>query len=295
MGRFKDMVVQYLDFGKYHGKGDKQGSTLIRMNQMMPYWEGFGPYKYGAHPEALIFQKVYCTEDYKFPIHYPGVRILDICDPDWLEGVSIVETAQGVDAVVTPTESMAEFIRQFHSNVKVIPDRFDLDPIPKPKEHTEQAKTVVWFGYAHNSILMKPAMATLDRLNLNLVIISNDDPFLHQWSNRDYKEFYKFVKYDESTIYQELQKADFALLPEGNRPVDVFKSNNKAIKANLAGLPVARKLEEVELYMDAQAREQWLVDNYATIQAEYDICKSVKEYQNLIAEIQRELSEGRNG
>lgn len=281
------MVVQYFDFGRYHGKGDKQGSTIIRMKQMQPYWPEFSPYKYGANPDALIFQKVYCTEDYKFPAQFEGITILDICDPDWLDGINIVETATGVDAVVVPTEPLAEFIRQFQPKTYVIPDRFDLAPIPAPRPHTEPAKTVVWFGYAHNALLMKQAMRILDELNLKLIIISNDDPLLHQWSKRDYKQFYTFMKYDEATIYQCLQLADFAVLPEGFRPVDAFKSNNKAIKANLAGLPVARTAEEVELYVDASERRKWFDSDYAKIREEYDIRLSVTEYQQLIDNIRK--------
>ena len=48
----------------------------------------------------LIFQKVYCTPDYKFPEHFEGIKILDICDPDWVDGASIVETCNLWTAVL---------------------------------------------------------------------------------------------------------------------------------------------------------------------------------------------------
>ena len=50
------------------------------------------------------------------------------------------------------------------------------------------------------------------------------------------KDYYTFVKYNEDTIYDTLKKADFAVLPDGMRPTDKYKSNNRTIKANLAGL-----------------------------------------------------------
>lgn len=279
-------MVRYFDFGRYHGKPEPQGSTTIRMVQMEKHWPDFKPYKYGEFPDALIFQKVYCTEDYKFPAHFENIKILDICDPDWLDGIAIVETCAAMDAVVCPTEPLAEYLRQFHNNVVVIPDRFETEGI-QPRTHTEEAKEVVWFGYAHNAVTMKPAMRIIDELGLKLRIIANDDPFLHQWSKRDYKDFYTFVKYNDETIYDELAKSDFAVFPAGDRPVDRFKSNNKTIKANLAGLPVAKTADEVKHYMSAANRRKWFDDNYVTIQAEYDIRKSVAEYKELINAISR--------
>lgn len=187
-----------------------------------------------------------------------------------------------MDAVTCPTEALAEYIRQFHTNVVVVPDRFDLDAIPKPKEHKGKAKTVVWFGYSHNSELLKPAIPIIESLGLNLLIISNDDPIANRWGIKPKKEWYKYIKYDEATIYQDLQKADFAVIPDGFRPEDKFKSNNKTIKANLAGLPVAKTKEDVELYMSGEARQDWFNHNYDIIAKEYDVRNSVKQMQELI-------------
>ena len=275
-------MVRYLDFGRYHGKDAVQGSTFIRMVQREKYWPEFKRYRYGENPETLIFQKVYMTPDYQFAAHFNGKKILDICDPDWLDDAGIVQTCRHMDAVVTPTETLAEFIRQFHPNVHVIPDRFEVNDLPEPISHTERAKTVVWFGYAHNSILLKAAMQLLEQLNLNLILISNDDPIADRWGTRKREDFYTFVKYNEDTIQAELQKADFAVLPDGGRPQDVFKSNNKTIKANLLGLPVAKTGDDVRKYMLAEERQKWFDENYATIRAEYDIRKSVAEYKEVI-------------
>lgn len=277
--------VRFFDFSKFHGKLP-QGSTNIRVNQVIKYWDDAELYKYGEKADVLIFQKVYMLADFQFPRTYPGIKILDICDPDWLSSwIHIVETCNAMDAVTCPTENLATFLRQFHDNVVVIPDRFDIEVIPEPKQHSGKAKTVVWFGYAHNAVLMKPAMKTLDDMNLNLIVISNDDPFLHQWSKRDYHDFYTFVKYNEDTIYDELKKADYALLPEGFRPEDHFKSNNKTIKANLVGLPVARSMEDMELYQDPKNRQKWFDSSYAKIRDEYDVRKSVEQYKDIISRI----------
>lgn len=275
-------MVRHFNYSQFHGKGSAVGSTYIRMIQMEKYWEEFKAYQYGENPDVLIFQKVYCSEDYKFPKHFKGKKILDICDPDWLEGVNIVESCHAVDAVTCPTKAIADFVGQFSKKVLVIPDRFDLQVIPKPKVHERKAKTIVWFGYAHNADNLKPAIKLLEQLKLNITIISNDDPIANRWGVRDADEYYKFVKYDEDSIYQELQKADFAVLPDGLRPQDKYKSNNKTVKAILAGLPVAKTPEEVELFMDGKARQEWLDSNYGRIKEDYDIRKSVLEFQELI-------------
>ena len=275
-------MIRFFTYSQFHGKTEPVGSDYIRSHQLIKYWPEAKLYKYGENPEALIFQKVFMSQDYQFPKHFQGKKILDICDPMWLEGHAIVETVHVMDAVTCPTEALAEYMRQFHSNVVVIKDRFDLEMIPKPKKHIQKAKTVVWFGYSHNADALRAAIPLIERLGLNLRIISNDDPIVNRWGMRPKDAWYKFVKYEEATIYDELQKCDFAILPDGNRPEDRFKSNNKTIKAQLAGLPVAKTPEEVELYMDAKARQKWFDDNYAEIAREYDVRNSVNEMKELI-------------
>lgn len=281
------LMVRTFDYSQFHGKNEPVGSTYIRVDQLIKYWPEAEKYKYGENPDALIFQKVFSSQDYQFPKHFKGIKILDICDPMWLEGVNVVETAQAMDAITCPTEALAEYIRQFHKNVFVVPDRFDLKTIPTPRKHYWKAKTVVWFGYSHNSEALKPAIPLLEELKLNLLIISNDDPIVNRWGLRDKKEYYTFKKYDEATIYKDLQQADFAILPDGLRPEDIFKSNNKTIKAQLAGLPVAKTPEEVKEYMIPENRCKWFDNNYAKIQEEYDIRNSVKQMKEIINGIQK--------
>lgn len=281
------MVVRAFTYSQYHGKSEPVGSDYIRIRQMLKYWPEAALYRYGENPDVLIFEKVYCYEDYKFPVHFEKKKILDICDPDWLEGVNIVETCHAVDAVTCPTEPLATFLRQFTKKVVVIPDRFDLSVIPEPKKHTQRAKTAVWFGYSHNADCLRPAIPMIEQLGLDLLIISNDDPIVNRWGIRGREEYYRFKKYNEDTIYHDLQRADFAILPDGLRPNDVFKSNNKTIKANLAGLPVAKTPEDVEAFMEPENRQKWIDDNLHQIRQDYDIRRSVEQYKELINELRK--------
>lgn len=279
-------MIRFFTYPQFHGKTQQVGSTFIRVTQLLKYWPEAGIYRYGENPDTLILQKVFVTPDYQFPVHFKGKKILDICDPMWLEGYNVVETAQAMDAVTCPTESLAEFIRQFHTNVHVIPDRYDIEALPKPKQHTGKAKTVVWFGYSHNATILKAALPLIDELGLKLILISNDDPIYNRYSKRKSEEWYTFKKYEESTIYQDLQEADFAILPDGFRPEDYFKSNNRTIRANLAGLPVAKDSDDVMKYMEGKNRRKWFDENYDNIVKEYDCRLSVEQYKKIISNIQ---------
>lgn len=259
---------------------------------MLQYWPEAGLYKYGENPDALIFQKVYISADYKFPAHFENVKILDICDPDWIQGIAIKETVDAMDAVTVPTEALQKFIAQLTDKpIIIIPDRFDMAKIPKkPKLHTKPAAVVTWFGYSHNAETLRPALPLIRELGLKLRIISNDDPFPHQYPDSIPVEDYTFVKYHESTIYQELAKADFAILPKGFRPGDEYKSNNKTVKAILAGLPVATDKDEVKLFMDASERHKYIQANYDSMKSEYDVRNSVEQYQELIEQLRQAKS-----
>jgi hypothetical protein len=283
--------VRFFDFSRYHGKYPDSGSTVIRVNQLIKYWPEAGKYLFGENPDVLIFQKVYTSPDYKFHAHFKGIKILDICDPDWLGGgTQIKETIDAVDAVVCSSNNLRDFIRQMTDKpVITIKDRFDLSELPPLKQHTKDATTVVWFGYRHNAETLKPAMKTLSEMNLNLIVIAEDDPLAWQWlprlsAEKFRTENYKYIKHTDN-IYSDLQKADFCLLPVGGRPIDRFKSNNKTTKAILSGLPVAKDADALKLFISAEERNKYLGQHYEATRAEYDVKKSVEEYKALIEQI----------
>lgn len=279
------MVVRAFDFSQFHNKNPIAGSTHIRIRQLMKYWPEFMSYRYGEKTDVMIFQKVYCSADYKFPVTCKGIKILDICDPDWMQGMTgIVETIQAMNAITCPTEAIADFIKQITDiPIVAIPDRFDVEVLPTKKRHEGKAATVVWFGYSHNAELLRPALATIQKMGLKLLVISEDDPMLNRWID---PKLYEYRKYNEETIYTDLQEADYAILPQGSRPVDRFKSNNKTIKANLAGLPVAKDLEDIERYADPTERQAFVDKHYDTLHTSYDVRRSVEQYQHLIRRLQ---------
>ena len=276
------MKIRYLDFARYHGKGNT-GSTQLRVHNLIKYWDEADLYKYGEQVDVMIFQKVYMQADFKLHAHLKCIKILDICDPDWLDRQNIVETVNNVDGVTVPTRDMQEFIQQLTDKpVLVVPDRHDIDVVLPVKKHTGNAKRFVWFGYKQNVDVLKSALRYLERMEYSLTIISNDDPQADRWCDKPGNLDYKFIKYDEDTFYTDMQEFDLCILPQGVRPVDRFKSNNKTTKAWLCGLPVVQTAEDIEALQDQKARQAEATRCYNKAIKEYDVKLSVKEMQKFI-------------
>jgi len=276
-------------FEQFHNKKNI-GSTKIRIKNLMKYWPEMHLYKFGEKPDVMIFQKVYRSGEtfrsaaYTLPGEMGVPSILDICDADWLgQGATtkacfITETARMVDAVVTSTEALAEFIRQLTDKpVLCIPDRFVIDEFPTIKHHTTPLKKAVWFGYSHNAELLRYAIPAIDRHKLDFTIISNDDPRL--------PFEYDFKLWNNATAYDIIQQNDIAILPKGTRPQDRFKSNNRPVQSILCGVPVATTADEVERYETAAERNKSVLPLWQLYRKEYDVRKSVEEYKDLIGSI----------
>lgn len=280
-------IVRFLTFEQFHAKSNV-GSTKIRVHNLIKYWPEADLYKYGEKPDVLVFQKVYVGRDYDFPKTFPNLKILDICDPDWFEGIPIKETVDAMDAVVVPTEELKKFISQLTDKpIKVIKDRFDLADFPIKKLHHGRAKEVVWFGYNHNATALKLAVQSFERRGLRLKIVSDQDPFAYKWASKpnEYEKMYTFKKYLPDTAYKEIQKSDICVLPFLTRPKDKYKSENKTVIAQLLGLPVAVNAEELDQLMTADQRNLNINAMYDKLKQDYDVNKSIKEYKDLIDEI----------
>lgn len=189
------MKVRFFTFEQYHGKKNI-GSTRIRVHNLIKHWDEAELYKYGENPDVMVFQKVYMQPDYHFPKHFEGIKILDICDPDWLsEQQNVVETINAVDGVTCPTETLKEFLEQLSDKpVRVIPDRHEFDTLPDLRSHSGKIRKAVWFGFKQNAELLQFAIPTLERRGIHLTVISNDDPACWRWANDPDK--YRAALYD---------------------------------------------------------------------------------------------------
>lgn len=297
------MKTYALTFEQIHNKHDT-GSTRIRIYNLMHHWPELQLYRYGVKPDVLLLQKVYELGDYHFIRHLDCLKILDICDPDWFQfEMDVRATVDAVAAVTCPTDAIAEFIRQLTDKpVVVIPDRFVIGDLPSPRVIKHPPYNFVWFGYAHNAEVLQPSIISLedsyklDEFGQSLVsqttpyqltIISNQDPQVWRYATNPeaFAKKYHYIKYDNATILAELNKYDAAVLPKGFRPEDRFKSNNKTILANLAGLPVISNPEEFEAIKDYAVRNRIARQAQQAARADYDARQSVAQMQDLIKQL----------
>jgi FMN phosphatase YigB (HAD superfamily) len=242
--------------------------------------------------DVMVFQKVYCTFDYKYPKNLKAIKILDVCDIDWYTtpDIYIKETLDVVDGVAVPTESLQAYLQQMTTTpVRVIKDRFDLEELPTPKKHVGRLTNAVWFGYTHNAELVKTALNALVEKGIRLTILANDDPLAYRWAREPEKaeKLVTFKKYEHPQAYQDIKDHDIVVLPKGHRPQDKFKSENKAILAQLLGVPVVTNLEELEQFSTAEARNEHINAIYDKLKLEYDCKQSIREYKDFIDEIKR--------
>lgn len=256
------------------------GSTRIRARWVYEAWEEAEEYQIGKDYDVLIYQKVY-WEDMK--LNFNGIQILDLCDPDWLEGRDVMRYCAMVDAVTTSTEALAEYIRKFvDTPVYCVPDRIKMEEmVTTPKEHKETIQHAMWYGYSHNSHYLEGAVSVLKKHGVTMTLVS-DKPLTF---GSDYQV--TNIKYNYPNVWHEINKADICILPE-TKEVDLrgtYKSNNKTICAWACGTPVARTLEDFEKLLTKEAREEEMEKRSKEIQEKWLVKYSVEEYKKIIDDI----------
>jgi hypothetical protein len=273
------MKIGILLFEQWHCRKDVGGSRL-RGHFLFPYWKEAEPFVQGKKYDVVIFQKTYFPE---FVKAYNGIKILDLCDPDWLDTVPIKEIIDNVDAVTVSSEGLRDAISQFTDKpVVFIPDRQDLNFHNVQKVHKGRAKMVVYYGYSHNAKVLDIALSTLKKFQLKLKVISDCRP---PYTKADIN-----VKYDWEnpnwSFNKEVLEADFCILPEDNRPRGKFKSNNKTLTAWALGMPVAKTPQDVKRFLDPEERKKEADKNLKEVREKYDSKQSVEEFKSLIKQLQ---------
>lgn len=270
-------------------KFNSVGSSRIRMRWLLPYWKEAEEYIIGKKYEVMIFQKVYWKE---MMTSFEGIKILDLCDPDWLEGKPVFEFVDLADAVTTSTPALAAYIKKLRPDKKhvlCIPDRVYMpEAVPVKSNYGDKLQKVVWFGYAHNARYLQSTFNELITRGLELICVSEaeiDIPYM-------YRSHLKVqnIPFNYASLNRELIKADAVLLPD---PAEMdergkYKSNNKVLQAWSLGLPVIRLPEDLDAFSSAAAREEEGKKRRKEVEELWDCKISVTEYQNLIEEIRKE-------
>lgn len=254
------------------------GSSRIRAQWLCNYWKDAEIYKVGKKYDVMIFQKAYWQQMLE---SFPGVKIFDLCDPDWLVPRPVVQVMDYCDAMVTSTEALATYLRNFIKKpVICIPDRVDLHEHNPRGVHEGRATKVGWFGYAHNMHYIQKCFGDLLEKNLELVIISD----IEYVPPMGYENLHiTNVKYNYENVHDELKKCDMLLLPDTNDDIKGrFKSNNKTLTGYALGLPVAKLPEDLDRFMNPDERNQEMEMRLKEVREKWDVRLSVEEYKTLI-------------
>jgi hypothetical protein len=277
------MKIGILLFEQWHQRGPA-GSSKIRGHWLVKYWKEAEIFKQGANYDAVIFQKCYWVD---FAKAFNGVKILDVCDPDWLDAMPIVEMIDLCDAVTTSTEALRDEIKKFTDKpVIFIPDRQDLEFHNVKKVHEGQAKKVIWFGYAHNTNVLDKTIGFIKKLGLQLTVLSNGRP-PYTKADRNIKYNWDNPEFDFNKI---ILDNDIVLLPENNSFRGRFKSDNKTYTAWALGMPVAKTPDDIKRFLDPIERSKEAELRFNEVKEKYDVRQSVEEFKKLINQIQ----EGKN-
>ena len=175
-GNISKATIGICTFEKFSNrKKDSIGSSRIRAKWLLPYWHEAEEYIIGNSYDIIIYQKVYWEN---MMTEFKGIQILDLCDPDWLEGRDVFKFVDMADAVVTSTQALADYMQKLRPNKKIvcIPDRVKIDAHDPKTTHIGPAKKVVWFGYSGNIKYLEPAFDEIIKRGLELTIIS-DKPY----------------------------------------------------------------------------------------------------------------------
>ena len=273
------MKVGILLFEKWHAKKNI-GSSRIRGHWLVQNWDEAELFEQGAKYDAIIFQKVYWADYCK---EFDGIKILDVCDPDWFDGVEIKGVIDNCDAVTTSTGELRDEIKKFAGDKPVvyIPDRQDLKYHNGKKVHEGRAKRVVWFGYSHNVKVLDKTIGLLRKHNLSLTVLSDARP---PYTKADRNVRFRWDK-EGFNFNKIILGHDIVIMPPYTIAKGRFKSPNKTYTSWALGMPVATTPEELERFLDPVERQKEADKRYKEVVNKYEISQSVNDFKNLINQI----------
>jgi hypothetical protein len=262
------------------------GTSRIRVRWLLNYWPEAEEYVIGKKYQILLYNKVYWGNMMR---NFKGIQVIDIPDPDWLEGKPVMEFVDLCDAVTTSTQALADYIQKLRPKalVKCIPDRVYIpDHKPVKKRHTGVMKKVGWIGYSHNIHYIVPTFDDLIKYGIELTVISNnpyDPPLIYR-----NKLKLKNVPYNYGNLFKECVRLDAMLYPKpkGDERAK-FKSDNKTTQAKAQGLPVITLPEDLKRFMKPEERKRASLEGLKEVKEIWDCKISVREMRALIKECKK--------
>jgi hypothetical protein len=281
------MKVSILSWEKFNWRPfGSIGSSMIRAKWLAEKWLEAKEWEHGDQFDAIILQKVYWDDMVK---DFDGVKILDMCDPDWMKGgqtsCNLVEISEHIDAITCSTDALTNVIKKIVKiPVITIPDRINLDYFTIQKKHTDKANSVVWFGYYHKAkMVLNQVMRSLKDKGLSLYVVSNGQ-FI---PDNDYGVEVVNIAWEPNNAFMDIQSGDFVINPGSPLGEPRFKSNNKTLIAWALGMPVAETAEDMERFIDPKERQKEADLRRKEVETDWNITKSIKQYEDLINQIKK--------
>jgi len=263
-------------------------ASLFRADSPVAVTAGFEKWVHGKKYDSLIFQKIYWLKMMKL---FNGPKILDICEPDWINyDVSIREAGDQVHAITCSSQALTDLVKTYFPDkiVEHVPDRLDLKTFPLPrKSHQGKAGKAVWFGNIRNAHETLPQMLpALRETGLHLRVISNL-PYSEKDGVLELNP--EFICYDQSKVYGQIREADILLNPRSSRAFFRYKSYSESFIGWQLGLPVATTSEDILRLMNPKERNREVSIMQPVIEQEYYIEKSVLQYREIISRIRQRI------
>jgi hypothetical protein len=273
----------FLTFEAYHKRKDI-GSSRIRAFNICNKWQEAGPdigeakpFVVGEKYDAVVYQKVYWVDHAKA---YKGFKILDMCDPDFLHwGYPIQEMIQNVDVITVSSPALEEKLKGITDKpVYLVNDGIMICPDDPIKLHKGKAKKVVWYGYAENFPLLDACMPALNKLDLELIVISSK-PYVLTGAYP-----VKITNYPWSINWKkDIVRGDIVLNPTLKTGKWKYKSNNKTTQAWALGMPVASSEEELTAFVDETNRQKEAEKRLTEVFSEWTTERSVEKLKEIIS------------
>ncbi len=252
--------------------------------------------------DAYVFQKTYTPRfiETARSLKYDGkVVIFDLCDAEWVNPArekNLREMLSVVDYVTTSSEFIRQYIvKNYHKLCRFIPDRLDLDTVPKTKEHTGKTSRVIWFGNRNTIAYLNMFNDILWKVNhdspFTLVLMSDEFDAYTDMGGSDKPEIEK-VKWEEKKANDVILGCDVVLNPHGvDDDIGKAKSDNKTTLSWALGLPVVShgNFHRIESLLITYLRKPELRKTVGKIgrnmvEQLYDACISAVEFTSVIKE-----------
>lgn len=261
-------------------------SARIRAEWVAKYWDGAEVYdgtQSATEYEVLVFQKCYLTATAQRFAQYGDVRVADICDPEFLDPRKVTRLhahLDRMDAVVVPTEPLAEWFRRWLPTC-VIPDRLDLEAhelrTGDEEPYFPGEVGLVWLGGWQNYATLETMLPIITTAGLPLVTIADQlYPGL------------PFVRWEGVEQANEwIKRFDILLNPQPPGSPWKYKSNNKTLTAWACGVPVAHDVRELYELLDLTPEERFALgqERRREVEERWDVRLSVEQWKRVLEEV----------